>query len=331
MKRLILLIILMMLAFWVLKLDKRAHWSPSGPPRHHNETQYIQLDQPSNDSTVEAHKVARQARQEIRQAFHELRDEGRKAWSEIHHDLREMADDIRNEFHPATVDVADSAEDDDDAAPPVPPTPPVAEREQAEGIPVPIIPGTRVSEAKPQPPVPPRPKTAVTKAPKSTPKRPMPAVTTQRTIRTIDGLISADKARAEAQARRQLSEAVAAWLEPEVPRSWNPPAHLVNSLVLDTQFKPEDKPYGTMYVANLQYDASPDRRAKLVEVYNRQLVGKRLFTLGGSLSFILICLAAVSGYIRADEATRGYYTNRLRLLAAAGVGAAGVIIYQMIA
>jgi hypothetical protein len=42
-------------------------------------------------------------------------------------------------------------------------------------------------------------------------------------------------------------------------------------------------------------------------------------------------LGALSSYIRADEATRGYYTNRLRMLAAAGVGAAGVIIYQMMA
>jgi hypothetical protein len=54
-------------------------------------------------------------------------------------------------------------------------------------------------------------------------------------------------------------------------------------------------------------------------------------TLGATLVFILICLAAVSGYIRADEATKGYYTNRLRMLAAAGVGASGVIIYHMVA
>ena len=53
--------------------------------------------------------------------------------------------------------------------------------------------------------------------------------------------------------------------------------------------------------------------------------------LGGTLAFVLICLGAVSGYIRADEATKGYYTNRLRMLAAAGVGAAGVFIYQMVA
>ena len=55
-----------------------------------------------------------------------------------------------------------------------------------------------------------------------------------------------------------------------------------------------------------------------------------MLTLAGLLVFVLICLAAVSGYIRTDEATKGYYTNRLRMLAAAGVGAAGAAIYQMI-
>jgi hypothetical protein len=59
----------------------------------------------------------------------------------------------------------------------------------------------------------------------------------------------------------------------------------------------------------------------LVEAYDRELVRHRLATLGGTLAFVLICLAAISGYIRADEATKGYYTNRLRMLAAAGVGA----------
>jgi transposase len=49
------------------------------------------------------------------------------------------------------------------------------------------------------------------------------------------------------------------------------------------------------------------------------------------MGFVLTCLAAFAGYIRADEATRGYYTNWLRALAAAGVGASGVLIYQLLA
>jgi hypothetical protein len=53
--------------------------------------------------------------------------------------------------------------------------------------------------------------------------------------------------------------------------------------------------------------------------------------MGGGLAAILTGLAAVAGYIRADEATKGYYTNWLRVAAAAGVGASGVLIYQLLA
>ena len=45
--------------------------------------------------------------------------------------------------------------------------------------------------------------------------------------------------------------------------------------------------------------------------------------LGGGLAVALAGLAVLTGYIRTDEATKGYYTNRLRLAAAAGLGAAG--------
>jgi len=69
----------------------------------------------------------------------------------------------------------------------------------------------------------------------------------------------------------------------------------------------------------------------LVQVFHREQVRQRLTALGGILGFVLICLAAISGYIRTDEATKGYYTNRLRMLTAAGVGAAGVLIYQVLA
>ena len=78
-------------------------------------------------------------------------------------------------------------------------------------------------------------------------------------------------------------------------------------------------------------DVSPERIAGFTETYRRQLVQRRMVFLGGALAFILTCLMAVSGYIRADEATKGYYTNRLRMLAAAGVGAAGMAIYQIVA
>ncbi len=101
-------------------------------------------------------------------------------------------------------------------------------------------------------------------------------------------------------------------------------------MIIETIVEPVVKDYGTLYVAKLRVDVSPEQRAIFTESYQRQLVHRRMVLLGGALGFVLICLGAISGYIRADEATKGYYTNRLRLLAAVGVGAAGVVIYQVL-
>ena len=53
--------------------------------------------------------------------------------------------------------------------------------------------------------------------------------------------------------------------------------------------------------------------------------------IAGVLAFVLTCLAAVAGYIRADEATWGYYTNTLRVVAVGAVGATGALIYLALA
>ena len=150
-------------------------------------------------------------------------------------------------------------------------------------------------------------------------------------IMVVKGDISATTERAEAEGRAALRAEAAEWLEPEVPRTWTVPTPLLQSLVVDTHNNPIDKPYGTMYVTEMKVNLSPERRDILVKAYHRELVQYRLASLGGALAFVLIGLGAVSGYIRADEATKGYYTRRLRMLAAAGVGAAGVILYRMVA
>jgi hypothetical protein len=124
---------------------------------------------------------------------------------------------------------------------------------------------------------------------------------------------------------------VTEWLElAGVPRSWKPPAQLIDGMIIDSAVEPVVKDYGTLYVAKLRLNVSPEQRSNFVESYQRELVQRRMVLLGGGLGFILVCLGAIAGYIRADEMTRGYYTNRLRLLAAGGVGAAGVLIYQML-
>jgi hypothetical protein len=197
-------------------------------------------------------------------------------------------------------------------------------REEAEGIPVPIIPGTRVTEAKIVLPE------AAGAEPRNPPPRQVRLSSALSSVRSISGRLSATVERARDDARLQLEREVTEWLTPEVPPHWKPPAHLINLMIHKTEVAPIVKPYGTVYEATLQTDFSSNARGTIVAAHQREVVGRRLVTLGGSLGFVLVCLAALAGYIRADEATKGYYTHWLRAVAAAGVGASGVAIYQIL-
>lgn len=169
----------------------------------------------------------------------------------------------------------------------------------------------------PAPPEPPRPEDAA-------------APWEELKIRTITGRVSATEERARADARRQLEDEVSKWLEPEIPASWRPEPRRIDAMIVGVTITPTEKPYGTVYTAEIDADFSDSRRAVLLDDYGRLVVRDRMFKLGGLFVFVLICLAAVSAYIRADEATKGYHTTRLRLLATAAVVAAGYLIYLLL-
>lgn len=214
------------------------------------------------------------------------------------------------------------------------PAPPVQDgRVQVGDIPVAIVPGTRVTEAEIEPPAPPVPPAAPTPVPAHVtayrPESSKEHVSAFGT-RSVLGRLSATEDRACDDARKQLEHVVSEWLVPEVPSSWQPPKSMLNAATLAIDVKPVEKELGTLYEATIQADLSPERRVQFIETYHRQLVSHRLTVLGGVLAFVLACLAALAGYIKADEATKGYYTNRLRVVSAAGVGAAGVLIYQLL-
>lgn len=208
-----------------------------------------------------------------------------------------------------------------------------AEREPAEGLPVPIYPGTRVVEAEILPP------RAVDRHPKSDELAGVEPAKPRGTTRpaamaksqAVTGRISATEGRARDDAQVQLRRQVTTWLAPDVPTSWKPPARLIDHMVTRTELVPIEKDYGTLYEATLHVDASPSRRAEFIAAYEHERVARRITVMGGGLAAILACLAALAGFIRADEATKGYYTHWLRVAAAAGVGASGVLIYRLLA
>ncbi|MEO6810920.1 MAG: hypothetical protein ABI353_17550 [Isosphaeraceae bacterium] len=150
-------------------------------------------------------------------------------------------------------------------------------------------------------------------------------------LTVIEGELSATVERAEQSAFQKLGDAVSAWVAPEVARTWKVPTATLRTLAgNEREIIEVHKDYGTLYQAVLRCELSPSRRAEIVRTYESQVVARRLGVLGVILAFVMACLAALAAYIRADEATKGYYTNRLRLIAAAGVGAAGVVAYRVL-
>jgi hypothetical protein len=149
--------------------------------------------------------------------------------------------------------------------------------------------------------------------------------------------------RAWSDARKQLEEAVGAWLAPDVPTDWEAPASLVDALIAERHLEtvPVDRAElgidpslpvpENLYLAAYRASFDPPRRAAFVSAYEREVGHQRLTIAAGAIGFVLACLAILAGYIRADEATKGYYTNRLRLAAGAAAGVAGYAAYRWLA
>src|SRR5208337_2364244 len=280
-------------------------------------TRYVRVHNPPHFSPLTVQlRAADQAHRDALRAAQEARAEAHRAIAETRGELRESLDEANQELHCALQEAAEEV------------------RVAVGGIPVPILPGTRVVEALPQTPasptlpehpladasvqptLPPGPPAhfnppgfpGLVKRPQAPPPPPLPPTpprqqppisVSPKDTRLLTGLISATEERAKEEARKQLAKEVTDWLELSgVPRSWKPSTRQIDAMI--------------------------------IESYKRQLVHRRMVLLGGTLGFVLICLGAISGYIRADEVTKGYYTNRLRLLAAGGVGAAGAVIYKML-
>ncbi len=334
------LLLIMMLAWFAttrLRIRNPPHHAPLNVQLRAADRAHRDALKTAQEARARAHRTAQEARAEVHRAFSEARGE-----------LRESLHEVNQELHGTLQEAAEEV------------------REVVDGIPMPILPGTRVVEALPQPPafptlpgrsladipvepaLPPGPPAhskapgfpGLVERPQAPPPpsqasiipRPQPPIAVSpKETRLLTGLISATEERAREEARKQLETEVTDWLELSgVPRSWKPSAQQIDAMIIETTVEPVVKDYGTLYVAKLRLDVSPEQRTLFIESYKRQLVHQRMVLFGGTLGFVLICLGAISGYIRTDEVTKGYYTNRLRLLAAGGVGAAGVLIYQML-
>ncbi len=177
----------------------------------------------------------------------------------------------------------------------------------------------------PSRPMPPKPVHALRQVSRTEP--------TANVVRIVESDLSANEDRARADLRKQINRRVSDWLaETGLPRDWQAPSELVNRMIRE---KPEtelaeDRGYGALYRASVPVDFSLSSKTLLVREYQRQMAAERLGQMAAVLGFVLACLAVVSGYIRTDEATRGYYTAPLRVVSAGALGAAGFALYLVL-
>jgi hypothetical protein len=148
---------------------------------------------------------------------------------------------------------------------------------------------------------------------------------------TVESDLMATPERATADADVKLDRAVGDRLAlMGIPRTWEPPPLLLRAVVANRIRQEVPKDYAVMHRETLQLDLSPEMLAQFKQAHDDEVAGHRLVLLGEILLFVLAVLAALAGYIHADEATKGYYTNHRRLAAAAGIGAAGVVAYRLL-
>jgi hypothetical protein len=124
----------------------------------------------------------------------------------------------------------------------------------------------------------------------------------------------------------------AAEVAPPIKRSWETPTWMVQDYLLREPVFIEEVEwtYGPMYRAHLLLDLSPEKRDVLLKKWHEAVVRERLGHIGVGLVFVLICLATLLGYLRLDDATRGYYSRWLFSGALAIVAGSAAAIYTWI-
>lgn len=111
------------------------------------------------------------------------------------------------------------------------------------------------------------------------------------------------------------------------------PLHFIRDELIDDQWvgEYESKRFDLLgmkeYYARLKF--SEPARQEIRRRYNEAVVQQRLGYAGSMAGFLLLVLATLFGYLRLDTATRGYYSGRLKLAAAATIlaGSAATVAF----
>lgn len=145
---------------------------------------------------------------------------------------------------------------------------------------------------------------------------------------TVEGAWMNNKADAVEDALLQAQLKVVGYLRGQNPPvEWTPSLSYIQTHLVKTQpWKEESKDFdqiGRMYRVQLDVEVTQSELTTMVQVGREFRIQQRMFLLAKVLAGLVVLLTAVSGYLRLDEYTKGYYTSWLRLAAVGFVAAAG--------
>jgi hypothetical protein len=133
------------------------------------------------------------------------------------------------------------------------------------------------------------------------------------------------------EARRQLEEAVKQAAADYVNRHLGAgnAAHFISYDVTrkDVYKEQVEFSFGPMHQAHVMLEFNPQFRDHIEREWKEALTLSRLLKTGLGSAAVFLLLSVVLGYFRADTATRGYYTRRLRFGAATAILALAAAIY----
>jgi len=116
----------------------------------------------------------------------------------------------------------------------------------------------------------------------------------------------------------------------ESPLEWTPSLDFVATL--KKARKDETRKFdsaGEMHQVTLEIKVTPQARKEMWQHDRDFRAGERMLWLARVLAAMVALLAAVAGYFRMEEMTKGYYTGWLRLAAAGFIGAAAVMLFLL--
>lgn len=136
---------------------------------------------------------------------------------------------------------------------------------------------------------------------------------------------------AEQQALEKVYGSVATYLHSRFPSlQWTPSTDFIREKLVKNLAKDETRDVpdlGRVERVHLTVQVTPDDQKLILEKDRAYRVEHRALWLGQMLAAALVVLATIAGYVRLDEASKGYYSGWLRLAGTAVVATAAVSLW----